>query len=226
MARALTNSLLFRLGSVALARSTDVAWVAPPLRKLKALEGGSFGYGSMPDPSESGSEETQQRGWGQTKIRDVLGLKKDHGAWLYCSMDDLVFDAVKKMTKANVGSLLVFDPSKMHSENHSIGASSDAVVGIITERDYLTKMVVEGKSSRSTSVAEIMTPHSKLMTVTPDHTVVETMEIMADRNVRHLPVVDRDSMMGMISIRDVVKVMVAEHRQEMDQMQKYIHGMY
>lgn len=71
-----------------------------------------------------------------------------------------------------------------------------------------------------------MTAGSKLITVSPRQTVVETMELMADNNVRHVPVVESNAMMGMVSIRDMVKVMVREHRSEMENMQRYIQGMY
>eukprot|EP00210_Caulerpa_lentillifera_P008884 g8476.t1 len=166
-------------------------------------------------------------GWGQTHISDVLKLKSDQGKWLFCSKTDTVFDAIMKMAKANVGSLLVFDPSKIDTEKGRIhSASADAVKGIITERDYLTKVACEGRSSKETLVDEIMTAGSKLLTVTPGHTVVETMEIMADNNIRHLPVVHNEEMLGMVSIRDMVKAMVREHRSEMDNMQRYIQGMY
>jgi len=182
----------------------------------------------MPEEAEEIPDTVRERGWGQTKISELLNWKRDQGQWLFCSKDDLVFDAVKKMASANVGSLVVFDPSKITVEGGKIltSAPGGAVVGIITERDYLRKMVVEGRSSRDTAVSEIMTPESKLMTVGLGHSVAETMQIMADKNVRHLPVVDGNTMMGMVSIRDVVKVMVMEHRQEMDQIQQYIQGMY
>ena len=178
--------------------------------------------------TEVADASSAELGWGQTRIADVLRLKEDEGKWLYCSRDDTVFSAVMKMAKANVGSLLVFDASKIEPapEGQQFTAKADAVCGIITERDYLTKVACEGRASKETRVEEIMTAGSKLITVTPTETVVETMELMADHNVRHVPVVQDERMMGMVSIRDMVKVMVREHRSEMANMQRYIQGMY
>ena len=114
-----------------------------------------------------------------------------------------------KMAKANCGSLLVFDASKIETTpDNKFSPSADAVCGIITERDYLTKVACEGRASKETKVEEIMTAGSKLITVEPSQTVVEAMELMADNNVRHVPVVEKNSMMGMVSIRDMVKVIL------------------
>ncbi len=134
------------------------------------------------------------------------------------------------MTKGSVGSLLVFDASKIGTDGKP---SEEAVVGIITERgmragvvrgcekyshnanpqhpthtDYLTKMVVQGKSSLNTKVEEIMThgANGKLITASPNDTVVEVMEDMVDKSIRHVPVVDTDgTMVGMVSMRDGTK---------------------
>jgi len=100
------------------------------------------------------------------------------------------------------------------------------VVGIVTERDYLTKVVVVGKSSSTLHVAEIMTPQSKLMTMSPYNSVLEAMALMMDKNIRHVPVVDRNQYLGMISIRDVVGTMVQEHREEVGRLHEYIQGSY
>ena len=121
------------------------------------------------------------------------------------------------MAKGNVGSLLVFDPAKIDfaDEEKVKAAAGDAVVGIVTERgmplrnpepvdlsitsigaifpawlaDYLTKVVVKGKSSSQVPVQEVMTPAAKLMTVTPNHSVLDVMTMMIDNNFRHVPVV-------------------------------------
>lgn len=133
------------------------------------------------------------------------------------------------MTHANVGSLLVFDPSKVSVQDR--GAKShakDAVVGIFTERDYLTKVVVKGRNSSNTKISEIMTPSKSLVTVTPQHSVLDVMELMVEKNFRHVPVVDGDSgtMSGMVSIRDVVHVMLKEHREEVGRLNEYIQGTF
>lgn len=174
-------------------------------------------------------KEQSKQGWGQTRIYEVLEDKKENsGAWLWCSKDDFMIDAIRKMAKGNVGSLLVFDPSKIDiaSEQQVKSAAGDAVVGIVTERDYLTKIVVKGKSSSSVPVHEIMTPAQKLMTVTPNHSVLEVMEMMNDNNFRHVPVVNEGQYLGMVSIRDVVSIMVQEHREEVGRLHEYIQGSY
>ncbi|GAB4814542.1 hypothetical protein N2152v2_001588 [Parachlorella kessleri] len=150
--------------------------------------------------------EPETTGWGQ---------KDDSGAWLWCSRDDWVIDAIRKMTHANVGSLVVFDASKVtvdRAASKVINATQDAVVGIFTERDYMTKIIVKGKNSSSTKVSEVMTPAEKLVTVTPKHSVLDVMSLMVEKNLRHVPVVDAGALAGMVSIKDVVQVMLKEHR--------------
>ena len=206
------------------ARRLLCAFISSPVRAAAVGSGQRWMATQAADSATGGTTEA---GWGQTLIADVLRLKADEGKWLFCAKDDTVFDAIMKMAKANVGSLLVFDASKLQkTSDQTIAASTDAVCGIITERDYLTKVACEGRASKDTRVEEIMTAGSKLITVTPKQTVVETMELMADNNVRHVPVVEKHSMMGMVSIRDMVKVMVSEHRNEMANMQRYVQGMY
>lgn len=179
---------------------------------------------------ESAEETTTKAGWGQTTITDILKQKAPRaGAWLWCSKDDKVIDAVRKMTNGNVGSLLVFDPSKLDLSkglDELQNASGEAVVGLVTERDYLTKVVVAGKSSATLLVGEIMTPEGVLKTVTSGDTVLAAMELMIDNNFRHVPVVDGGNYLGMISIRDAVKTMVLEHREEVERLQEYIQGTY
>ncbi|KAL4421922.1 hypothetical protein ABPG77_005206 [Micractinium sp. CCAP 211/92] len=176
----------------------------------------------VPDPETAG--------WGSTLVGEVMKAKEDSGAWLWCSADDMVIDAVRKMTHANVGSLLVFDPSKLHlvctSKDRCTNTSKDAVVGIITERDYLNKVVVKGKQSSSTRVSEIMTPAGVLETVTPQHSVLDVMGLMVDKNFRHVPVIDQGNMIGMLSMRDVVHIVLKEHREEVGRLQEYIQGTF
>jgi signal-transduction protein with cAMP-binding, CBS, and nucleotidyltransferase domain len=132
-----------------------------------------------------------------------------------------------QMTHANVGSLLVFDPSSINvHEKDAKAKSKEAVVGIFTERDYLTKVVVKGRNSSNTKVREIMTPAASLVTVTPHHSVLDVMELMVEKNFRHVPVIEGGSMSGMVSIRDVVHVMVKEHREEVGRLNEYIQGTF
>jgi CBS domain-containing protein len=119
-----------------------------------------------------------------------------------------VYDALVKMVDVNVGSILVTD--------------GDTVVGIMTERDYLRKIVVVGRTSRDTRVSEIMS--SPLVYVTPQTSVDELMAIMTDRRIRHLPVVENDDVIGIISIGDAVKFQSREQSFQIQYLTDYITG--
>jgi CBS domain-containing protein len=120
-----------------------------------------------------------------------------------------VFAALEKLVERNVGSILVTD-------------DSGEVVGIMTERDYLRKIAVLGRTSHNTTVSEIMT--SPLVYVTPQTTVEETMAIMTDRRIRHLPVVENDDVVGILSIGDVVKYQSREQSFQIQYLTDYISG--
>jgi CBS domain-containing protein len=119
-----------------------------------------------------------------------------------------VFEALEKIVERNVGSILVTD--------------GDTVVGIMTERDYLRKIAVKGRTSRDTKVSEIMT--SPLVYVAPETTIEETMAIMTDRRIRHLPVVENDDVIGILSIGDVVKFQSREQSFQIQYLTEYISG--
>ena len=104
--------------------------------------------------------------------------------------DATVFDAIKRMVEANVGSLLVFESGRL--------------AGIVTERDYLRRIALEGRTEKETAVREIMT--APLVYVTPDTTLDECMAVVTERRIRHLPVLDADrEVLGVVSIGDLVK---------------------
>ena len=119
-----------------------------------------------------------------------------------------VFDAIKRIVELNVGSILVTE--------------GDQVVGIMTERDYLRKVAVHGRTSHDTTVGEIMS--SPLVYVTPQTTIDESMAIMTDRRIRHLPVVEDDDVVGSISIGDVVKFQSNEQSFQIKYLTEYISG--
>lgn len=119
-----------------------------------------------------------------------------------------VLDAIKLMADRTVGSLLVMQGEKLQ--------------GIVTERDYARKVIVKGRSSESTAVSEIMT--AEVRTVSPSKTVNECMEIMTRRKIRHLPVVDGDTVAGLISIGDLVQAIIADQQEEIEQLEHYISG--
>jgi CBS domain-containing protein len=139
-------------------------------------------------------------------VEQILNLK-GHEVW---SVDpqDTVLDSLKLMSEKGVGAMLVMD--------------GDKLVGIVTERDYARKVILEGKSSKDTTVSEIMS--GKVLCVTPDRTVDECMALMTDKRARHLPVIDQKRVVGVVSIGDLVKAMISEQQILIDQLQNYIAG--
>jgi CBS domain-containing protein len=119
-----------------------------------------------------------------------------------------VFDAVQLMADKDIGALLVMD--------------ADEIAGIVTERDYARKIVLMSRSSKQTSVREIMT--SAVMYVRPDQTSEECMVLMTENRLRHLPVMDAGRLLGIISIGDLVKDIIAEQRFTIEQLEHYISG--
>ena len=123
--------------------------------------------------------------------------------------DASVFDAIKVMADESIGSLVVLD------ENGELA-------GIVTERDYARKVIVMGRSSKDTRVAEIMT--TDVLTAASDHTVNACMEIMTERKIRHLPVVEDGRVIAMISIGDLVQAIIADQKEEIEHLEHYISG--
>jgi CBS domain-containing protein len=119
-----------------------------------------------------------------------------------------VFDALALMADKNIGALLVLE--------------AEEVAGIITERDYARKIVLMSRSSKVTPVREIMTP--AVMCVRPDQTSEECMVLMTENRLRHLPVVDEGKLIGIISIGDLVKDIIAEQKFTIEQLEHYISG--
>jgi CBS domain-containing protein len=119
-----------------------------------------------------------------------------------------VYDAVKLMAEKSIGALLVMD-----NEN---------IAGIITERDYARKIILLGRSSKETPVRDIMT--SPVMYVRPEQSNEECMALMTDNRVRHLPVIDKGKLVGLISIGDLVKDIISEQKFIIDQLEHYIKG--
>ncbi len=112
------------------------------------------------------------------------------------------------MAEKEVGALLVMD--------------GDKLVGIVTERDYARKIILEGKSSKSATIEEVMT--RQVLCASPERTVDECMALMTDKRARHLPVVDHKKVVGIVSIGDLVKAVISEQQVLIDQLQHYISG--
>jgi CBS domain-containing protein len=142
------------------------------------------------------------------KIVSILNGKDDH-IWSV-GPDETVYDAIALMADKRIGALLV--------------VSERRLIGIITERDYARKIILRGRSSRDTPVREIMT--SSLITVTPDHTVDECMRIVSEHRIRHLPVLDEDKLVGLISIGDLVNSIIEAQAQTINHLHSYITGGY
>ncbi|MHB1449308.1 MAG: CBS domain-containing protein [Bellilinea sp.] len=140
------------------------------------------------------------------QVRHILQLKGDH-IWTI-SPDDTVFEALRLMATKGAGALVVTKDEKM--------------VGIISERDYARKVILKGRTSRDTLVSEIMT--SQVFTIHPDQTIEECMELMTDKRVRHLPVIENDKLIGVISIGDVLKNIIYRQRQMISEMEDKVRG--
>jgi CBS domain-containing protein len=139
-------------------------------------------------------------------VRQLLA-SKGYDVWSVSS-DSTVFDALKLMAEKGVGAVIVL--------------SDGELCGVLSERDYARKVVLEGKASISTPVSEIMT--SPVLIVGLEHSIDRCMALMTDKRLRHLPVVDNDQVVGMVSIGDVVKAVIADQEFMLDQLETYISG--
>ena len=140
-----------------------------------------------------------------TYVSQVLQEKRN-AAIYQISPDATVLEAITLMAEKSIGALVVTD--------------QDQVVGIFSERDYTRKVALMERTSTDTTVSEIMT--SKVITVTSRNTVEECLGLMTERHLRHLPVVDANQLVGMISIGDLVKAVMDDQRKLIDQLQDYI----
>jgi CBS domain-containing protein len=138
-------------------------------------------------------------------IRQLLQAKG--GGVHTIAPDARVIDALKLMAEKEIGALVVIDNGKL--------------AGILSERDYARKVILQGKSSHDIPVREIMT--GKVLTVQPTRTVEECMALMTNRRVRHLPVLEGEQLIGVLSIGDLVKEVIADQEQTIKQLESYIH---
>ena len=139
-------------------------------------------------------------------IRDIL-REKGPAAWSI-SPEATVFKALELMAEKNIGALLVIDKGSL--------------VGILSERDYARKVILKGKMSRTTRVRDIMT--ASVLVVSPEQSVEECMALMTGKHVRHLPVLEHGKLIGMISIGDVVKAVIADKNFTIEQLTNFITG--
>jgi CBS domain-containing protein len=142
-------------------------------------------------------------------MKTARDLLREKGTQVYSTSPDAsVYDALQQMADKNIGALIVFE--------------GDRMVGLISERDYARKIVLKNKFSRETAVAEIMS--RDVVTVSPDRNLEECMEVITARRVRHLPVVEDDHVLGIISIGDIVKGIIEHKEFVIEQLEYYIKG--
>lgn len=142
-----------------------------------------------------------------TTAKQILESKPDKTIYT-TTPSTSVFDAIKLMAEKSIGALLVMD--------------GDKIVGLISERDYARKIVLMARSSKETPVRDIMT--SAVMYVSPDWTSEECMALMTKNRIRHLPVMDKGKLMGLVSIGDLVKDVISEQKVMIRQLEHYIAG--
>ncbi len=138
------------------------------------------------------------------KVADILQAK---GNIIYSvTGSTTVYEAIKVMGEKNIGALLVLEGGKL--------------TGILSERDYARKVVLKGKASRKTSVSDIMT--AEVITVMPSDTIETCMELMTQKHIRHLPIVESGNVLGMISIGDVVNAIIRMQKETIEHLKSYI----
>ena len=141
-----------------------------------------------------------------SRLEDFLKLNKNRQIWTI-SKDQSVMQALILMSEKNIGAIIIVD-------------NNDFPIGIFSERDYARKIILKGKSSKDTLLNEVMT--KELITVTRDYKIDQCMEIMIEKRIRHLPVLENKKIIGIISIGDVLKIMIKEQKELIDHLQKFI----
>ena len=140
-------------------------------------------------------------------VRDLLKARTDKSIWSL-SPEMTVLEALRAMSDHNVGAMPVLE--------------GDRLIGVFSERDYTRKVVLKGKSSKTTAVKEILS--SQVIHVTPSHTVQECLRLMTDHHFRHLPVLEGDKLAGIVSIGDLVNWIISAQQSTISQLQTYITG--
>jgi CBS domain-containing protein len=140
------------------------------------------------------------------KLVSELLKQRDITLW-HVRPDDTVFDALKVLSEHSVGALVVMDQGRL--------------VGVLSERDYTRKVALQGRSSKDTTVADIMT--RDVLVVSPSTRTGECMALMSQKKIRHLPVVDGDTVIAMLSIRDIMDDIIAQHEFTITQLESYIN---
>jgi CBS domain-containing protein len=140
-------------------------------------------------------------------IRQILQGKRVNALYSVSS-DQTVLEALKVMADKNIGALLVVDKG--------------VLTGIFSERDYARKVILKGRHSDDTRIAEVMT--ANVITIEPEQLLEDSMVIMSDRHIRHLPVMEKGELIGIISINDVVTAIIRDQKTRIDSLESYISG--
>jgi CBS domain-containing protein len=138
------------------------------------------------------------------KVRNIIQTKGN--AVFSIPSNTTVYNALETMLEKSIGALLVVDNGKF--------------VGIFTERDYARKLILKGKASKETLIREVMTEHP--VTVTPESSIEDCMKLMTDKKIRHLPIMENDKLIGLISVGDVVKFIIEEQKFIIENLEQYI----
>ncbi len=138
-------------------------------------------------------------------VVQLLKNQEDGTLW-HARPDDTVFQALQLLAEYEVGALMVMDQGKL--------------VGVVSERDYTRKIALQGRNSKETRVKDIMT--RQVMTVAPDTGTRKCMALMSEKKIRHLPVIDGSTVVGMISIRDIMDDIIADHERTIAELESYI----
>ena len=163
---------------------------------------------SPKNPFINRSSQLQFREVRNMQVKEILNQK---GRDIFAVKPDAtVYEAIAKMAEYNIGALLVMEDANLK--------------GIISERDYRNKVILEGRTSKNTEVQEIMT--KDVIRVESSDTVNLCMQLMTEKKIRHLPVVDGEQVVGVISIGDVVKTVIASQKSEINSLRNYIGGGY
>jgi CBS domain-containing protein len=139
------------------------------------------------------------------KVSNILARKGSN--IISVSPDLTVYEALKLMSERNIGSVVVLE--------------NGAYAGLLTERDYARKVIMQGRSSTDTTVKDIMT--TDLPSISRDHTVDDCMQLMSSRNIRYLPVIENSQLVGLLSIMDLVTETITKQKETIDHLQNYIN---
>jgi CBS domain-containing protein len=139
-------------------------------------------------------------------VKDILD-EKGYDCWTEVP-ETTVYDALKKMAGKDIGALIIVKNNK--------------IAGVFSERDYARKIILKGKTSKDTTVGELLS--DKVYYVKPTSTIEECMQLMTNQRIRHLPVLDSDKLIGMVSIGDIVNKIIQDHKNQIQQLEDYITG--